>query len=183
MVNQSNLMAFLEENQHKPELETLTFEDYFKTQLMETNEFLSLPISKYETNNLENPKYTDPLTLMQTPKCKIINDIKKYYNTESMNSKMLLLPQFEKSGKTKQVSSLKSLRFSQTCIDSFIPEPSINDIKVEVLDNQCNSIDASPLDNNQNRSKRHSVLRSLRLNFACSTKDVQMEIAPTILSS
>ena len=182
MVNQSNLMAFLEENQHKPELETLTFEDYFKTQLMETNEFLSLPISKYETNNLENPKYTDPLTLMQTPKCKIINDIKKYYNTESMNSKMLLLPQFEKSGKTKQVSSLKSLRFSQTCIDSFIPEPSSN-IKIEVLDKQCNSIDSSPLDNNQTRSKRHSALRSLRLNFASSSKDVQIETAPTIFSS
>ena len=184
MVNQSNLMAFLEENQHKPELETMTFEDYFKTQLMETNEFLPLPISKYEPKDLENPKYTDPLTLIQTPKCISINDIKKYHNTESMDSKMLLLlPHFEKSGKTKQVSSLKSLRFSQTCIDSFIPEPSSNDIKVEVLDNQCNSIDASPLDNNQTRSKRHSALRSLRLNFACSSKDVQMETGPTILSS
>ena len=137
MVNQSNLLTFLEENQDKPELETMTFEDYFKNQFMETNEFLPLPIAKYEQKDLKIPKCTETLPLMQTPKCKSKYDINSCHKPESMESKiLLLLPQFEKSGKTKQVSSLKTLRFSQTCIDSIKPEPSSNNINVGVLDNQ-----------------------------------------------
>ena len=66
MVNQSNLLTFLEENQDKPELETMTFEDYFKNQFMETNEFLPLPIAKYEQKDLKIPKCTETLPLMQT---------------------------------------------------------------------------------------------------------------------